>query len=100
MTYTQTRDADALILTVKGKLTVNTSMELEAFLKNLPEDVKKFVMDIKEVDYLASAGLRILMNAHITMESRGGEFIVRNPDAMATETFEMTGMSDILTIEE
>ena len=86
------------ILTVKvnGRLDTNTSQELEAELKL--DGVKEVVFDFAGLEYIASAGLRILLTVQKTMMACGGAMKVANPNAMVSGVFDMTGLSGVFTI--
>ena len=77
--------------------TVNTS-ELEVALKDSYAGVEKLVLDFAELEYLSSAGLRVLLGAQKTMNKQG-EMVVKNVNDTIDEIFEITGFADVLTIE-
>ena len=85
-----------LSLKVSGRIDTNTSPELEAELKL--DDVKEVVFDFSGVEYISSAGLRVLMAAQKAMMACGGRMAVANPNAMVRDVFDMTGMSGVFTI--
>lgn len=87
-------------LTVKlaGRLDTTTAPQLEAELKQSTAGIKKLVFDFTALEYLSSAGLRILLSAQKVM-NRQGEMVVRNINETIAEIFEVTGFADILTIE-
>jgi len=87
-----------LTLKVKGRLDTNTSPELEAEL-DLSE-VNEVVFDLAGLEYISSAGLRVLMAVQKTMIACGGQMTVAHPNAIVKGVFDITGMSDIFTIEE
>lgn len=86
------------ILTVKvnGRLDTNTSQELEAELKL--DGVKEVVFDFAGLEYIASAGLRILLTVQKAMMACDGTMKVANPNAMVSGVFDMTGLSGVFTI--
>ena len=85
---------------VSGKLTVQTSPDLGAAIDALPAEVTALSIDLTDVDYIASAGLRVLVAADKLIVSRGGSMKLLHPCAAVMDVFEMTGLSDIFTIEE
>ena len=91
-------EGDALTIAVEGRLETTTAPELEAAVKDSIEGVKSLTFDFEKVDYISSAGLRVLLNAQKIM-NRQGEMKVRNINEIVAEIFEVTGFSDILTIE-
>lgn len=93
------RENDVLTISLAGRLDTSTAPELDAALNGALEGVKTLYFDFKDLDYLSSAGLRILLITHKTM-SKQGKMILRNVNDLIMETFDMTGFSSILTIEE
>lgn len=92
------RSEDKLTVEVIGRLDTLTSPELEAKLEPELEGIKELVIDLKELEYISSAGLRVLLGAAQVMEERG-EMKVTNPNAEVMDIFSITGFDDILTIE-
>lgn len=87
-----------LTIALSGRLDTNSSPALEAELKQSVSGVKELIFDFSEVEYISSAGLRILLAAQKVMNRQGSMKLVGvNADVM--EVFEITGFSDILTIE-
>ena len=97
MTINKTKKDDQLIIAVEGRIDTVTSPELEEAVKASVGDVEKLVIDLKDVDYISSAGLRVLLGAHKTMSRKGGLKIVNAAESIM-EIFEVTGFSDILDI--
>ncbi|MBR2839558.1 MAG: STAS domain-containing protein [Kiritimatiellae bacterium] len=87
-----------LTLKVAGRLDTNTSPELEAELKF--DGVTETVFDFSGLEYISSAGLRILMVAHKAMAACGGRMSVANPNAIVKGVFDITGMSSAFNIVE
>ncbi len=85
-----------LTLKVEGRLDTNTSPELEAEMKL--DGVTEVVFDFSNLEYISSAGLRLLMTAQKAMMACGGQMKVAHPNAMVRGVFDMTGMSSIFTI--
>ena len=83
---------------VTGRLDTTTAPELEAELKKSFGGITKLVLDFMELEYLSSAGLRVLLSAQKTMDKQG-EMIIKNVNETINEIFEVTGFIDILTIE-
>ena len=94
------KDANGSELTIRmeGRLDTTTSPVLESEMKSSLDGVEKLVLDLKDLQYISSAGLRVLLSAQKTM-NRQGSMIVRNASADIKEIFDVTGFSDILTIE-
>lgn len=87
-----------MILSIIGRLDTNTSPMLEGELKNNLEGVTRLILDFTSLEYISSAGLRVLLSAQKQMNGKG-ELLVRNVSEDIREIFDMTGFSDILTIE-
>ena len=86
-----------LIVTLAGRLDTTTAPELEKELKASLDGVTTLIIDMTELDYISSAGLRVLLSAQKIM-NRQGEMKVTNVGETIMEIFEVTGFSDILTI--
>ncbi|MBR2071669.1 MAG: STAS domain-containing protein [Phascolarctobacterium sp.] len=87
-----------LTLSLTGRLDTTTAPELEAVIKENITGVTNLVMDFAELEYLSSAGLRVILSAQKTMNKQG-EMVIRNVNETINEVFEITGFIDILTIE-
>ena len=85
-----------LSVKVAGRLDTNTSPDLEAELKL--DGVNEIVFDFSELEYISSAGLRILMTMQKSMMDCGGKMSVASPNAMVRGVLDMTGLSDVFTI--
>lgn len=96
MEITKSLNGDELTITIKGRLDTVTAPDLEKEL-NL-DDVKKLIVDLNELDYISSAGLRVILNTQKIM-NKNGSMIIRNAKPEIMEIFDMTGFSSILTIE-
>ena len=98
MTINKKSEGEKLTLTLSGRLDTNTSPALEAELKHSVDGVKELIFDFSDVEYMSSAGLRILLAAQKVM-NRQGSMKLTGVSADVMEVFEITGFSDILTIE-
>ena len=87
-----------LTLRIQGRLDTTTAPQLETELKASVEGVTALVLDLAELAYISSAGLRVVLMAQKIMNKQG-TMVVRNVDPNVLEVFEVTGFSDILTIE-
>lgn len=96
---TEKNGTDAL-MTLKGRLDTNAAPEMtKAVEELLAADIEKFVLDMADCDYVASSGLRVILNAQKKMNALGGSMIVKNVVGDVMEVFEMTGFADILVFE-
>lgn len=94
---TQTNTAAAF--EVEGRLDTVTAPELEKALSEVPESVSDLTLNFKKLDYISSAGLRVLLAMHKKMLKHGGELVITDTNEVVDEIFEVTGFSDILTIK-
>ena len=98
MTIEKTLNGTELTINLIGRLDTTTAPQLEAELKQNISGVKKLVLNFAALEYLSSAGLRVLLAAQKVMNKQG-EMIVKHVNETIAEIFEVTGFSDILTIE-
>ena len=98
MTIEKNLNGSELNITITGRLDTTTAPQLEAELKQSYAGIEKLVLDFAALEYLSSAGLRVLLQAQKTMNKQG-EMIIRNVNDTISEIFELTGFIDILTIE-
>ncbi len=85
-------------LVLSGRLDTSTAPELEAEVKASVEGTENLIFDFEELDYISSAGLRVLLSA-LKMMSKQGSMKITNVSESVKDIFEITGFSDILTIE-
>ena len=83
---------------VEGRLDTNTSPELEAEINEVIGDANKLIIDLAKLDYISSAGLRVLLGAAQDMEDKG-EMVVRNVTESVREVFDLTGFDHVFKIE-
>ena len=86
------------VLTLVGRLDTITAPELETAIKEVITGIKELTLNFENLEYISSAGLRVLLSAQKTMNEQG-TMKVLNVNATIKEIFEVTGFSDILTIE-
>lgn len=98
MTINKTKDGDTLTVALEGRLDTMTSTSLEEELTASLDDVVNLVLDIEKLEYMSSAGLRVLLAAQKRM-SKQGSMKVTHVNPIIMEIFEVTGFSEILTIE-
>ena len=98
MTIDKQINDSELTLSLTGRLDNTTAPELEAVIKENIAGVTNLVMDFAGLEYLSSAGLRVILSAQKTMNKQG-EMVIRNVNETINEVFEITGFIDILTIE-
>ena len=98
MTINKTLNGSALVVSLTGRLDTTTAPDLEAELKASMNGITELTMDFEGLDYISSAGLRVLLFAQKTMAKQGSMKII-HANEMIMEVFEVTGFVDILTIE-
>ena len=98
MTINKNREGLNLSLALDGRLDTTTAPMLEAELKQSVQDATELVFDFAQLEYISSAGLRVLLAAQKVMNKQG-KMIIRHVNETVMEVFEVTGFSDFLTIE-
>lgn len=98
MTINKNLNGTTLCIALEGRLDTTTAPELEAELKQSLNGVTELIMDFEKLDYISSAGLRVLLSAQKTMTKQGSMKII-HANEMIMEVFDVTGFVDILTIE-
>ena len=98
MTITKNMNGTTLEIALEGRLDTMTAPELEAALNESVDGAESLTMDFSKLEYISSAGLRVLLSAHKAMSGKGG-MKVTNVNEIVQEVFEVTGFADILTIE-
>lgn len=98
MTINKEKNGSTLTVGLSGRLDTSTSPELQKSITADLEEVNELVMDLKELDYISSAGLRVLLSAHKKMSSKGGMTVI-NVSETVMEVFDITGFSEILVIK-
>ncbi len=97
MTITKTQDNETVTLALSGSLDTMTSPELFDALMPLFDGADRVVLDFKEIGYISSAGLRVLLQGEKTSKNKGSAMMLQNVSVEVMEVFDMTGFSDILT---
>lgn len=98
MNIIKSQNGKTLNIALEGRLDTTTAPQLEAELKQSVGDNNELILDFAKLEYLSSAGLRVLLAAQKVMKKQG-KMVVRNVNDVIAEVFEVTGFSDILTIE-
>jgi len=98
MTIEKLLEEKKLTIALSGRLDTTTAPKLETELKQNISGVEELVLDLAALEYLSSAGLRVLLSAQKVM-NRQGSMVVRNVNEIIMEIFEVTGFVDVLTIE-
>lgn len=98
MTIDTNKNGATATVALTGRLDTTTAPELESSLKDTLDGCTELIFDFSKLEYVSSAGLRVLLAAQKTMNKQGS-MIIRNVDNSIMEVFEITGFVDILTIE-
>lgn len=97
MTITTNQENGKLSIALEGRLDTNTAPQLEAQLKQSINGISELEFDFSKLDYISSAGLRVLLAAQKIMNKQG-KMLIRHVNETIMEVFEITGFVDILTI--
>lgn len=98
LNITKNAEGSALCIALEGRLDTTTAPMLEAELKNSLGGVTALTMDLEKLEYISSAGLRVLLSAQKQMNAAGSMKMIHVNETVM-EIFDVTGFSDILTIE-
>ena len=98
MNITGNKNGTHLTIALEGRLDTTTAPELETALKKEMDSITALTLDFSKLDYISSAGLRVLLSAHKAMSKKDG-MKVTNANEMVREVFDVTGFADILNIE-
>lgn len=99
MTIEEVKEQDQMILKVKGRLDTTTAPQLEQATGEKLAGLQKLVLDFSALEYISSAGLRVLLAAHKAMKKQEGAMVVTGANEEVQEVFTITGFSDILNLE-
>lgn len=100
MLVTKEKNNGSLLVTISGHLDTNTAPQLEAEINPELAGVTDLKLEIKDLEYISSAGLRVLLMLHKAVTVMGGQFTVLHPCDEVMEILDMTGFSSFLNIEE
>ncbi|MBQ8967442.1 STAS domain-containing protein [Ruminococcus sp.] len=98
MTINKNKNADKLTISIEGRLDTSTAPDLEKEIKTSLEGITELTFDFSALEYISSAGLRVLLTAQKQMTKQGSMTVTGSSDDIL-EIFEVTGFSDILTIK-
>ena len=98
MTINQNKNGSKLVLAVEGRLDTTTAPQLESEIKSSISGITKLEFDFSKLDYISSAGLRVLLSAQKIMNKQGS-MVIHGASEDLMEIFDVTGFIDILTIE-
>ena len=92
------KEDDKTIVYVEGRLDTNTSEEFEKELRSLIKENAEILINLEKLEYISSAGLRVLLYAHKTLTEGSGNLIIEKPNTQVKEVFDVTGFTQILNI--
>ena len=98
MQIDQLKEGSTLTTKVSGRLDTMTAPQLESEITGHLDGITEFIMDFTDLEYISSAGLRVLLVTSKMMKGKG-RFVIRNINETVREIFEVTGFLDILTVE-
>ncbi len=98
MNITKNLNGSSLEIALEGRLDTMTAPGLEAELRKSMDGAESLTLDFSRLEYISSAGLRVLLSAHKAMSAKGG-MKVTNVNEIVREVFEVTGFADILVID-
>ncbi|MBO6149435.1 MAG: STAS domain-containing protein [Lachnospiraceae bacterium] len=98
MTIDKKQEGTKLVIALTGRLDTTTAPQLEAELKTAMEGITELEFDLKDLEYISSAGLRVLLSAQKVMNKQG-KMVIHNANEDLMDIFDVTGFVDILTIE-
>ena len=99
MTINKIQEGEKLTIVLQGRLDTTTAPQLEGELRSSVNGISELVFDLTDLEYVSSAGLRVLLSAQKVM-NRQGNMTVRNVSSEVMDVFELTGFSEILNIEQ
>ena len=99
MTILKNREGNTVNLALEGRLDTTTAPQLEEALNENMDGVDTLVLDMKSLEYVSSAGLRVLLAAQKKMNAVKGSMVLRNVCEDIKEVFDITGFCDMLTVE-
>ncbi|MBP5385360.1 MAG: STAS domain-containing protein [Lachnospiraceae bacterium] len=98
MTINKNQEGSVLHVALEGRLDTTTAPSLEEDLQNSIKDITELDFDFTDLEYISSAGLRVLLSAQKIMNKQG-KMSIRNVNSDIMDVFEITGFTDILSIE-
>jgi anti-sigma B factor antagonist len=98
MTIDRITENDSITLELSGELTALTAEQLDTAIEAAVGETSCLVLDFKDMEYVASAGLRVLLRAQKTLNAKSGKLIIRNVSEVVMNVFEITGFSNMLDI--
>ncbi len=98
LNITSTKNGSELIIAAEGRIDTTTAPQFEAEIKSQLDGTETLILDLEKLQYISSAGLRVMLSTQKVMMKQG-QMILRNVPAEIMDILEVTGFSEILTIE-
>ncbi len=92
-------EGNTLTVLLEGKITSKNAPELTSALEGKLQSLDKLVFDFAGLEYITSAGIRVILNALQALEEHDGEMVLKNVNSDIREVFRLTGFLEVLTIE-
>ena len=99
MTINVERNFELVTLEIIGRLDTTTAPNLEAVINEISEDTKELIFNMAELEYISSAGIRVILSAYKKMNQSGGIMRIEKANDIVREVFEMTGLLEMLNQE-
>lgn len=99
MTINVERNFELVTLEITGRLDTTTAPNLETVINEISEDTKELIFNMAELEYISSAGIRVLLSAYKKMNQSGGIMRIEKENDIVREVFEMTGLLEMLNQE-
>ena len=98
LNFVKKQDGDTLTVKLDGRLDTNTAPDFQTEMEPLLNDISKLVLDFEKLDYISSAGLRVLLTFEQEMEEQEKTLELTHVNDIIHDVFDVTGFLDILTI--
>lgn len=99
MNIEKNQNGTEVTLLLAGRLDTTTAPQLEMKIQESLEGTERLILDFKDLEYLSSAGLRVLLSAHKAIMKQGGDMRIHHVNEVIHDVFEITGFMDVLHIE-
>lgn len=98
MKINKTAEGNKLTIAIEGRLDTATAPEADSEIKGSLDNVTELIMDFEKLEYISSAGLRVVLGTQKIMNKQG-TMVVKNANDMVKEVFDLTGLADVITME-
>lgn len=92
-------ESKKLLLYIKGRIDSNTAPEFQSLIGDKLDEIENLILDFSEVDYISSAGLRVLLSAYKEMKKKGGSVAIEGANKAVEEVLYITGFEDFLDVK-